>query len=132
MLADLLSRPQRRHTPCRGKEAHQPPPESECIPFAVAGVKVFRHTFSHRFFMWGIYFKQIVLVPSYCSSSPIQYYTSFSISFVLIISISFKACDASWSASRFFFLETNSYSGVIPSCFSSFSMRSIHFDNSAS
>src|SRR5690625_2217396 len=61
MLADLLSRPQRRHTPCRGKEAHQPPPESECIPFAVAGKKVFRHTFSHRFLMRGIYFKQIAL-----------------------------------------------------------------------
>jgi len=39
----------RRHTPRRGKEAHQPPPESECIPFAVAGEKVFRHTFSHSF-----------------------------------------------------------------------------------
>src|SRR5699024_11422596 len=52
---------QRRHTPCRGKEAHQPPPESECIPFAVAGEKVFRHTFSHRFLMWRIYFKQIAL-----------------------------------------------------------------------
>src|SRR5690625_1515942 len=39
----------------------QPPPESECIPFAVTGEKVFRHTFSHRFLMWGIYFKQIVL-----------------------------------------------------------------------
>src|SRR5690625_4166989 len=53
---------QRRHTPCRGKEAHQPPPESERIPFAVAGEKVFRHTFSHRFLMWGrIYFKQIAL-----------------------------------------------------------------------
>src|SRR5699024_12788636 len=26
---------QRRHTPRRGKEAHQPPAESECIPVAV-------------------------------------------------------------------------------------------------
>src|SRR5690625_990523 len=32
---------QRRHTPCRGKEAHQPPSESEYIPFAV----IERHIF---------------------------------------------------------------------------------------
>src|SRR5699024_980114 len=37
------------------EEAHQPPPESECIPFAVAGEKVFRYTFSHRFFKCGGY-----------------------------------------------------------------------------
>jgi len=43
----------------------QPPPESECIPFEVAEEKVFRHTFSHRFLMWGIYFKQIALVILY-------------------------------------------------------------------
>ena len=48
---------QRRHTPRRGKEAHQPPPESECIPFAVAEEKVFRHTVSRRFLMRGDIFQ---------------------------------------------------------------------------
>src|SRR5690625_426088 len=55
-------RPRRDPGVRQHEEAHQPPPESECIPFAVAGEKVFRHTVSHRFLMWGIYFKQIAIV----------------------------------------------------------------------